>query len=609
LRYGYFTIKNFKGIELAHLDLAQPPRGRVYTLIGLNESGKTTLLEAINFLGYKSETLDPLDLAGYSVGDVHDVIPISKRANFNDKVRITAGVELAQKDQDAIDRFLKERLGARLAEPVANFTTDQKYLFVNSKLAEKQPPKVWSIKVYVKRAGKRRPVLLDGADWQKLTTYIADEHLPSILYFPNFLFEFPDRIYLDEPPADKDRHVFFRRIVQDVLDAVGGNIVWETHILARAKSGGKAERQALESVLLKMGAHITEHIFGAWSKIFRKSTTGKELVIGHDQDEAGRWYLQFRIKEANELYAISERSLGFRWFFTYLLLTYYRGLRADDEREVLFLLDEPASNLHPSAQGQLLQSFARLPANCEVIYTTHSHHLVDPNWLDNAFVVKNEGLTYGEEDRYVARNTNVVVERYRKFAATHPDQTTYFQPVLDVLDYKPGNLENIPDVVMVEGKNDFYTLKLFNKNLRFSDINLMPGGAGASGLDHVIRLYLGWGRNFLVLLDADVEGESQKKRYESLFGPALERRVVTLADVSAEWRGRGLELVLTEADRRIVQTAAYPDDTKFSKTHFNRAVQELYLRDMFPAVSDDAVTRFRTILTFLAERLKGLRTP
>lgn len=208
MRYSYFDIKNFKGIEHAKLDFSVAPRGRIYTLIGLNESGKTTLLEAINFLGYKPESLDPLDLPGYSVTDVHDVIPISKRANFNERVMITAGVELSPDDHAAIEKFVRTELGARLTEQVSNFTIEQSYKFVNSTLAPKQPAKVWSLKVHAKKQGKRKPHELAGEDWQKVANFIKAQ-LPSVLYFPNFLFEFPDRIYLDDPAADTDLHQFF----------------------------------------------------------------------------------------------------------------------------------------------------------------------------------------------------------------------------------------------------------------------------------------------------------------------------------------------------------------------------------------------------------------
>jgi AAA15 family ATPase/GTPase len=75
-------------------------------LVGLNESGKTTILEALNFLTYKIENLDPLNLHGYSVKDVHELIPISKRSNFNGKILIKMGFQLDEKDKDKIYNFL-----------------------------------------------------------------------------------------------------------------------------------------------------------------------------------------------------------------------------------------------------------------------------------------------------------------------------------------------------------------------------------------------------------------------------------------------------------------------------------------------------------------------
>ena len=48
MRFLKFEIENFKGIEKATLDLTKLRTANVVTLIGLNESGKTTILEAIN---------------------------------------------------------------------------------------------------------------------------------------------------------------------------------------------------------------------------------------------------------------------------------------------------------------------------------------------------------------------------------------------------------------------------------------------------------------------------------------------------------------------------------------------------------------------------------
>ena len=54
-----FAITNFKGIRHLTLDLAAHPQGRIIQLVGLNESGKTTVLEALDYLQLNIDDSDP----------------------------------------------------------------------------------------------------------------------------------------------------------------------------------------------------------------------------------------------------------------------------------------------------------------------------------------------------------------------------------------------------------------------------------------------------------------------------------------------------------------------------------------------------------------------
>ena len=602
MRYNNFEIRNFKGIERVRLDLLKVPRSRVHTLIGLNESGKTTILEAIDRWSYR-ESLDALNPPGYAQPDVHELIPIAKRSNFNDSITIEAGVELDPNEQAVVRDCVKKKTGISITETIDPFTITQSYKFSASRVQDGQPKNTWSLRVKGKIPRHKRATHLHAEHWQQVVNAIKPM-LPRIVYFPNFLFEFPDRIYLENAPTEEPKHAFYRTVLQDVLDAVGEGTSLSKHVLSRAKSSEKYDKKALESVLLKMGGHITKTVFSNWDKIFRRPAGKKEIVVDIDRDQLGAWYLQLRLKEGHENYDISERSLGFRWFFTYLLLTQYRGFRSQGPKDVVFLLDEPASNLHPSAQTQLLDSFQALPEWCTVIYTTHSHHLIKPEWLDGAFVVKNEGLHYGETDnQYTAKSTLITLARYREFAVKHPQQTTYFQPVLDVLDYRPTVLENVPNVVMVEGKGDFYTLRYMAHRLGLSsDIHLLPG-TGAGSLTVVISLYIGWARDFIVLVDSDKEGKTQKDRYLDVFGPILKDRLFTLADLDASWSGIAMEKMFQAGDALLLQQAAYPGAHKLNKTHLTRAIQELLLTDHVVPLSEATESGFRKLIESLKERL------
>jgi energy-coupling factor transporter ATP-binding protein EcfA2 len=614
MKHTFFEVWNFKGIEHIKLDFSSHPQSNIYTLIGLNESGKTTILEALNFFTYKHENLDPLNQPGYSIRDVHDLIPIAKRANFNGEIKIEVGLKLDDDDKQKIVDYCWKEFSFEIRKPLPDeFSIRQSHSFKDSELIPDQPTITWiGFLPWGKSKRAKNEGDLNTVAWKQLAKYMR-QFIPSVLYFSNFLFEIPDKIYLESSETDDKNktlenkiHEFYRKILQDVLYATGENINLKTHILDRAKDGGRIARNNMDSVLLKMGSHISMTVFSNWNKIFKRTTGRKEITVPINYDEENKaWYLQLRLKDGSEYYSISERSLGFRWFFAFLLLTHYRDFRKDTHSNVLFLFDEPASNLHSTAQSQLLDSFAQFPLNQSIVYTTHSHHMINPKWLEGAFVVKNEGLDYDDSyENYNAINTKITLHKYREFAAKHPKQSNYFQPILDVLDYYPSQLENVPDVVMLEGKNDFYTLKFINEKVlkKNSKINLMPG-TGAGSLDDVIRLYIAWGRNFVVLLDSDVEGKTQKDRYENEFGVLVKGKIFSLEDINSSWKKKTMEGLFTESEKLKIQKSSYPT-TKFNKTHFNRAIQEAYLTNNKILIAKSTKANFERIINFCKEKLK-----
>ena len=435
MKHSYFDIKNFKGINHVRLEFSSQPKSNIYALVGLNESGKTTILAAINSLTHTTESLGPLELPEYSLKNTHEFIPIRNRHNFNDSITIQAGYVLDSNDNMNIRNFLRENFAFELMKDIETFSIKQSYPFHNSKFEPKKRKSLWDIAFRGKKKGELRLTILKDEEWQKAVEYVKGI-LPRVIYFPNFLFDFPDRIYLEDfPPEEETDHnnqkfAFYRKILQDVLDFSGEKMDLTEHILNRAKDGSEYNKRALESVLLKMGSSISSVVFKNWNRIFNKSFDRKEVVLDCEKSGNDLWYLRIRIKDRDELYEISERSLGFiserslgfRWFFSFLFLTQYRGFREDSKNHILFLFDEPASNLHSSAQSQLLLSFNKFPENCSVIYTTHSHYMINPEWLETTYVVKNEGLDYGLDDdeyHYTAKKTVITLTKYREFAREH----------------------------------------------------------------------------------------------------------------------------------------------------------------------------------------------
>ena len=191
----------------------------------------------------------------------------------------------------------------------------------------------------------------------------------------------------------------------------------------------------------------------------------------------------------------------------------------------------------------------------------------------------------------------------------HPDQTRYFQPILDVLDHRPSQLEMVSDTVMVEGKNDFYTLAYIYEQFiqeKTDKVQMVPG-TGAGSLDSVIRLYLGWAKNFVILLDSDKEGENQKQRYLNIFGPILEDHMYTLGDLCRELEGCGMEKAFEEKERDDIVAATYPNEP-YTKALFNRSIQECLATKRFVTMSPETTKRFAHIFSQLSDLLLNRKT-
>jgi len=599
MRFIYFRFENFKGIDVLEVDLRKSPLANVYPLVGLNESGKTTILEAINFFEYKPQSIDGLDLEGTKIQDLHEAIPINSRDNFTGYISIEAGLEFDDEDIDLIRKKLTKSLALYSLEIRRTISFTQKYYFQDSVYTKAKNQKIWNHEFLARTSkGQRKAKKLANEDALKAFDLIKDR-IPSIMYFPNFLFEFPNRIYLNEEITDP-KDVFYRNIIQDILDSLENNLIIKTHLVDRILSNDENHKRHLLSVISKMNKKLTEVIFKSWNRIFGKQINDKEIALIYGNDDKGV-YLEFNIRDSSDTYRVDERSLGFRWFFVFLLFTQFR-MYHNSRKNVFLLLDEPASNLHPSAQMQLLNSFGKLSW---VMYTTHSHYLINPAWLENTFVVKNEAMDYENEEEYNSKKTKISIHKYREFATKYPNQSNYFQPILEVLNYAPSNLDLIPDIVMTEGKSDYYCLNYYQKiaKPRSKTLSILPG-TSASNLENVISLYLGWGRNFIILLDSDGEGKKQLVRYSELFGKAIENRIFLYSDIEKSWNAHGIEKIFADSDKLTIQGECYPSEINFSKGLFNKSIQELFVTRKSLPLAAETSQNFDLIFSFLESKIE-----
>ena len=88
-----FRIQNYKGINDTKISLSGN-KGSIYTLVGLNESGKTTILEAINSFRHDVDGVHAIAQRAISTDPIEALVPKKKKDNFNDYISVSAGVRL-----------------------------------------------------------------------------------------------------------------------------------------------------------------------------------------------------------------------------------------------------------------------------------------------------------------------------------------------------------------------------------------------------------------------------------------------------------------------------------------------------------------------------------
>jgi predicted ATP-dependent endonuclease of OLD family len=214
-----------------------------------------------------------------------------------------------------------------------------------------------------------------------------------------------------------------------------------------------------------------------------------------------------------------ERSSGFRWFFSFL--TAFSRYEFDDT-PIIILLDEPGLGLHATAQRDFLRFIEeRLSQRCQVIYTTHSPFMIQPDHLERARLVEDKGRERGS-----VTTSDVLTT----------DSDTLF-PLQAALGYDIAqHLFIAKDNLVVEGPSDFLFMQTISERLiedgregldkRWS---IMPLG-GADVIPAFVAL-LGNHLDVTVVVDSRKEGH-QKLSALAKAGFLGEKRIITIGEVA-----------------------------------------------------------------------------
>ncbi len=234
----------------------------------------------------------------------------------------------------------------------------------------------------------------------------------------------------------------------------------------------------------------------------------------------------FRIKVSDstrpENIELEHRSRGLQWFFSFYLVFLVESQKS--HKNCILLLDEPGVTLHPNAQKDLYNFFENLSKDNQLIYTTHSPFMINPNQLDMVYAVyvDDNGLTCVTNDLRHTDNRRQANSIYPAFAALGLSVSdTLLQGCIPII------VEGISDQIYLSLiKNALISSSILKTN---KEIVFIPSN-GVKGIKSILSLLscIESSQYPYVILDDDKAGQELKKSLEKELYAGMNDKIISL---------------------------------------------------------------------------------
>lgn len=308
---------------------------------------------------------------------------------------------------------------------------------------------------------------------------VVDSRLPSFILFSSFEDVFPDQISLQE------------------LENSEWAVYLESVSVFKIATILSADPQQKQMQKQKVNANFKEN--------FQKFWTQDDITLTYNTEDG---ILYFWVQENGEPYKPSQRSKGQQWFLSFYIKVVARIL---EDRPNVILIDEPGLYLHAKAQKDILNVLETHTRQYSYpfVFSTHSPYLLTMENIENV--------------RLVEKREQCGTRILGKVHAGESADKETLTPILTAIGLGVNdsitNIDQLNNVV-VEGIEDVFYLQAFRECLPEQGrdkINFINGG-GAPNMPKVGAILQGWGANVKYLLDHDKGGKGGAKRLKRPWG-------------------------------------------------------------------------------------------
>ncbi len=260
-----------------------------------------------------------------------------------------------------------------------------------------------------------------------------------------------------------------------------------------ASQGEQEDREQRQYDLSDAGLTLSKEIEGRWKQ--------KKYEVSFSADSQ-HFFTFVKDEKDSALIRLEERSKGFQWFFSFDLMLMYES--KGSFKNCVILLDEPGLHLHPEAQANLLERLERYAEGNMLIYSTHLPFMIDLQRPERIRVIsEGEGANKGT---FVTNDLNL----------SQPEGKLTLQAALGI-GGRSSYLVSQQNLV-VEGVDDYWILSaLSNLSERsgkpgLSEGVLITAAGGASEVTYIATFMVGQELSVVALYDTDASGNVAKDK-------------------------------------------------------------------------------------------------
>lgn len=506
-------IENYKSIELLEFDVKKYGSSYTTMLLGVNESGKSNVLDAMSFLdtpeddfdyyslhNQKDEENDPIDLWYYLEFENGDAWLNNFKLNIEGKdllyFELSNIVKNVYLEQD--EKTFTESYSFKI-----NKLTPGLFVSKTQKTVTNKDGQEIHVPVYKISKSKEDDTFEELTD-EKFKS-LFDDKIEAIIrrYEPSVSYWKPSPEYLisTENLNDFAQNINAKPALKNIFLLAGYEQEDAIKSVVTTVPNG-TQRSKLRS---KLEDALNNYIREVWSH---------DIDIVVDITETGQFTLSIKdVGEENkhDRLTISERSEGARHFLS-LILSLSIESKHSQRKSQLILIDEPEAHLHPSGIRDLSKELLRIGTNNYVFVSTHSPFLVDKKRKERHIILKKNRLALTEKIN-IDGHTSIIDDEVLREAFG-----------LEV--YK--DLLN-PHSMLVEGASDKVLLQ---KALALKDNTRLgiTNGHG-SNVDTLASKLNDVDISVLVVLDDDIDGKTYKNKIIRIGGSYSANNVFTIRDL------------------------------------------------------------------------------